>query len=334
MDHGSQGHGGDGGGGGHITHEALVVAHGCHSGSTHFSFGHTGHGMHSESHSVVGAQDRQGSIAGLNVPTVDENGEPYHAFAVHISRHGKLDILSKFRELALQFDLIQLDGLRPGLERSNRLKYEILDFDAWTQAQEQEEGRKYNAEEYGPRAKPNGWYPGATGTTALIRQNWQVGKRKSMFGTPQFDPQAHTYLQVTVTAWRYYESCDFETKVEIRIISSKEWDVQAQSWGYRRQPFDNHQRVAIKAYKAILEALASAKPSLTADLMRRELDQKYPPTPEVPEGAYGASDAELLEEDKLRVNEDAIDDQVARDNSSSSAPATTTPSDVTVELED
>jgi hypothetical protein len=350
MDHGS-GHsdGAHGGQGGHITKESLFIASlGTHSGG-HFSFAYNGGsgGNHDHPLAVHTAISPQGnsvtSLVDVNVPTTDENGEAIRGYICHISKHGRLDILTEFKKLAARYDLIQIDGRRPGLDISDRIKYQILDFDAWAHAQELAEGRPYDAATFGDRAKPNGWYPGATGSTALIRQYWQVGKRKRFLGKPEFDDQAGTYLEVSVIIWSYYESGDFETKLEVRVISAPEWSEHEQKWGYRGVPFATHQRVAIKSYTAMMDLLIATKPGLTAELLRGELDAKYPPQAEVPEGTYAMSEAEILERDAESLNDDARDDQVSRDNQPG-LPAATPPAsdggddgdtaDLTVELDD
>ncbi len=340
MDHGS-GHndGAHGGHDGHITKDALFFAgHGTHHGG-HVSFAY--HGGHGDSHhqqlTVAEAISPQGKVE-VHVPTQSEGGEAIRGYISHISRHGRIDILSSLSAISARYDLIQIDGRRPGLDVSDRLFYEILDFDAWAHAQELTEGRPYDAAAHGPRARPNGWYPGATGNTSLIREYWQVGKRKRMFGQPEFDDKAGTYLEVSVITWTFIESGDFETKLEVRVISSPEWD--GATWGYRGKPFLNHQRVAIKAFTAMMDLLIQTKPDAAGVALRAAVDAKYPPQPWVPEGTYAMTEEEILERESEAVHQDALDDQVARDNAPGSAPATASDgddsgtADLTVELDD
>jgi hypothetical protein len=346
MDHGN-GHrdGGHAGQGGHITREALFFAGlGTHQGG-HVSFAYHGGNGDGGSHAQLAGKDAispQGqSIIEVHVPTKTKDGDAIRGYICHISRHGRIDILSEFKKLSAKFDLIQIDGRRPGLDVSNQIFYKILDFDAYAHAQELSTGRPFDAATHGDRAKPNGWYPGATGTTTLIRQYWQVGKRTSLFGMPVFDDKAGTYLEVEVITWSYYETGDFETKLEVRVISAPEWSDREQKWGYRSAPFDSHQRVAIKSYIAMMDLLIATAPSLAASLLRAELDAKYPPQAEVPEGTFAMTAAEILERESQDVAQDAKDDQVARDNNPATAPATpeddgtsTATSDLEVELED
>lgn len=341
MDHGNaHNDGAHGGHDGHITKDALFFAGlGTHCGGhVSFAFHGGGHaGSHSQSLTVAEAIAPQGKVD-VNVPTQSEEGEAIRGYISHISRHGRIDILSSLRAIAARYDLIQIDGRRPGLDVSNRLFYDILDFDAWTHAQELTEGRPYDAATHGQRAHPNGWYPGATGNTSLIREYWQVGKRKRLFGQPEFDDQAGTYLEVSVINWTFIESGDFETKLEVRVISAPEWDGNV--WGYRGTPFLTHQRVAIKAFTAMMNLLIETKPDAAGVALRAAVDAKYPQQPWVPEGTYAMTEDEILERESQAVHQDALDDQVARDNAPGSAPATTSDggdsgtADLTVELDD
>lgn len=325
MDHGNNDHCDSGSDlGGHITLDALFVAgHGCHSdGQVSFAFHGGTDSVAGNTAAIISTQDTSGTPAvKVNVPTMGEDGNAIRGYVCHISRHGNINVLSEFKTLAAQHGLIQIDGRRPGLDISNRVKYEILDFDAWTHAQELQEGRPYLEELFGARAKPNGWYPGATGSTTLIRQYWQVGKRKGFFGEPEFDDKASTYLEVSVIVWAYFESCDFETKLEVRVVSSPEWAERHQKWGYRGKPFENHQRVAIKSYLAMMELLIATKPSAAAELMRKQLDEQFPPNADVPEGTYAMTAEELLARDAASIQEIARNDQVARDNQQPGLPA-------------
>lgn len=349
MDHGNGHdgphgvHGGHDGHGGHATREALFFSGlGTHScGGVSFAYHGGGHGVDNHALTAPAAVSPQGNGAvNVNVPTTNADGEAIRGYISHISRHGRIDILSAFHQIARRYDLIQIDGRRPGLDISNRLFYDILDFDAWQHAQELTEGRPYDAATFGARAKPNGWYPGATGNTSLVREFWQVGKRTRMFGQPEFDSQAGTYLEVSVITWSYIESGDFETKLEVRVISAPEWSEREGQWGYRSEPFENHQRVAIKAYTAMMELLIRTKPDAAAVILRAAVDKKYPPQPWVPEGTYAMTETEILERERQAVADDARDDQVARDNQPGLPGATTSDggddgaADLTVELDD
>jgi hypothetical protein len=344
MDHGSGHHdGAHGGHDGHITREALFFSGlGSHSGgSVSFAYHGGGHGVDNHwSPTVPEAVSPQGKPAiDVHVPLLTADGDAVRGYICHISRHGAIDILTALRKTSSRYDLIQIDGRRPGLDVSNRMFYQILDFDAWQHAQEIAEGRPYDAATHGARAKPNGWYPGATGATALIREYWQVGKRKRAFGQPEFDNQAGTYLEVSVIVWRFIESGDFETKLEVRVISAPEWSAREGKWGYRSKPFVTHQRVAIQVYTAMMDLLIQAKPDAATVALRAAVDKKYPPQPWVPEGTYAMTDTEILERELEAIADDARDDQVARDNQPGLPAATASDgdggtADVTVELDD
>lgn len=307
--HSGHGHGRDG---------SWSAGHGVfHGGHMSFAFHGGDHCAPGHEHSLapVQALSPQGkSPVDVKVPTVDAQGEAIRGYVCHISRHGSLDIVSTFAALAAKFDLIRIDGRRPGLDVCEKQFGQVLDYDAWTHAQEIAEGRPYDIATHGARTKPNGWFPGVRGDTTLVRENWQVGKRKGLIGKPEFDPKAGTLLEISVIIWRFLDTCDYETKLEVRVVSSPEWNEQEGRWGYRSKPFDTHQRVAIKAYTAMMETLLATKPSTSAVNLRAIYDRKFPPQPWSPEGTFAMTEAELRERELQRVHEDALNDQVARDN--------------------
>lgn len=340
MDHGNQNHGGhDGHIGGLATLEALFVANvgaaNSHSHGGHMEYhGGTGHGGSTGHAPHIEALSPQGNLT-INVPTRDAKGEAIRGYICHVSRHGEIDTMSKVHAIATRYQLIRIDGKRPGFDSSNRFFPVILDYEAWRHAQEIADSRPYDAATHGQRAKPNGWYPGATGSTSLVREYWQIGKRKSTFGKLEFDETASTYLEVSVITWNFAEAGDFETKLEVRVISAPEWSPADNAWGYRSKPFEAHQRVAIAVYTKMMEQLVATKPGRAAEILRGAVDIEFPPQRNEPEGTFAMSDDEMREREADAIAQDARDDQVARDNSASSSPTTSgTTTSVAVDLED
>ncbi len=328
VDHGGPHHGGDGfHGGDHTAHGATLTTHGSFNHGVHFSFGHHWPGMHINNLICPEAVDPQGGRINFDVPTM-RDGEVVRGFIISISRHGELDIMSEFRKLALRFDLIPLDRIRPSLEMVDKTKFKILDRKAWQQAQA-EENHQIKTVASQEHERPLGWYPNAKGTTRLRRQHWQVGKRPhelGIFGTPQFDPLAHTYFEIESTDRAYYEACDYATDFEIRIVSLLELDNVTGQWGFRRDPFDLHQQVAIKIYHLLLLLLLNTRPSEVGVRMRQMIDQRFPPIWEE-EGARAETPEEAKEAEFSRIDEIARDDQIATDNQAPNATGSSDGSD-------
>ncbi|CAN5301978.1 hypothetical protein BH10CYA1_BH10CYA1_53350 [soil metagenome] len=276
SDHGGHGHGhGDyDGHPGSATHEALFVLHGSHA-DHHFSFSHsnTGHQHvahydHSYSHSS--SLDRQGSTYSGSLPVVNDAGEVIRAYALNIANHGQTHVLAEIRKLAKRSGLFSL-SLRPGYEPASQVEHVILDSDPWAHASELNGGLGYNVELYGPRPPSLGWYPGAEGRTELTRQCWQLGRHVQ--GALDYDPKAKTYLDISVVVWTY-KTGDFETRLDIRIVSNQEWHEISHGWGYRSTPFLRHQKVAIEIYQTVMELLSKTAPIPAAVFLRQQYDVK------------------------------------------------------------
>lgn len=314
--------------GGDISEQALFIAYGLHGGNSHFSFdcpgAHTDY-VHSD-HVASAAMDRQGANFLLDsVPTTYDDGTVVRGYAVHVAKHSQVAFLTRFQQVARDLGLIPLD-LRPGLEPSSSLVYEILALDAWEHLEELNGGIKRDVEIWGARANSLGWYPGATGRTQLFRQKWQIGKRTHSFAQPAYDGSAHTYLELAVVQWTYLESCDFETLMELRIISQLEWDPTQGIWTYLRKPFQSHQRAAIELYKQMTVMLLSdARPSELSLRMRALVE----PSADTTDGLVASQ--QLSAETQTAGVDSSVDEssEIAKESDAGAGTA-----DVTIDLEE
>lgn len=271
MGHGHVGHhhGGGDSHGGHATHEALFVAF-SHSGghSAVHSFGH--HASHAHAHNMqvvhlgMGRQDTKGAT--------DTNCDEAHpgeirTFVVHVANHGQSAILTEIERIARRHDLLRIDLFRPNFDPVDVLKYELADWSAFS-------------EPYQHVNMPEGFYPGATGHTRIVRQYWQVGKRPRMFALrtpPVFDKDASTFIELSVIQWRYDFTGDYETKLVLTVGSLPVWDEVAGAWGFKRTPFELHQRAAVKVCNYIYDYLSGLDPSRASKILRASVQAKFPP---------------------------------------------------------
>ncbi len=268
--HGHGGHhGNDSAHGGHATHEALMLAF-SHGQSSHLSVvGSHVSGAHAHSMQMVHlGLGRQDTKVGEQGKDESDPGE-IRTFVVHVSNHGQAAINGVIQSVARQCDMLRIDQMRPNYDSADIMKYEIADWTAFS-------------EPYQHVNMPEGFYPGATGHTRILRQYWQVGKRPSLWApktAPVFDKLAMTFIEVTSITWRYFETGDYETKFILTVGSLPVWDETVGAWGYKREPFERHQRAAKKLCEKIFEYLANLEPSPAAKLFRAEMLRKYPPAP-------------------------------------------------------
>lgn len=279
VGHGISGHshgihhgGGHDAHGGHATHEALLVAfsHGGGHSGVH-GFGH--HAAHNHTHSMhavhlgLGRQDTKGVES--DEVNADHPGA-IRTFVVHVANHGQPAILTEIEKIARRHDMLRIDQFRPNFDPVDVLKYELADWSAFS-------------EPYQGINMPEGYWPGATGRTRIIRQYWQVGKRPRLIALrtpPQFDNKASTVIEISVVQWRYDFTGDYETKLVLNIGSLPVWDTTAGVWGYKRTPFDLHQRAAVKVCKHIVDYLAGLAPTAASKYLRAYINEQFPPDPE------------------------------------------------------
>ncbi len=251
--------------GGHATHEALLVAfsHGGHSEGVLHDFGHHASTAHPHSMQVVhlglGRQDTKGAETKEDA----EHPGEIRNFVVHVSSHGQSAICTEIEQITRKLGMVRIE-FRPNFDPVDVLKYELADWTA--------------SEPYQHINMPEGFYPGATGRTRIMRQYWQVGKRPRMFNTlPVFDKSASTYIEISIVQWRYDYPGDYETKLVLSVGSLPVWDEAAGAWGFKRVPFEQHQRAAVKVCKHIFDYLSGLDPSPASKFLRAVVLAKYHP---------------------------------------------------------
>lgn len=216
----------------------------------------------------------------FNTPTHKPDGEVIRSYVAYVDRHGQFDVMCELSRIAPKFGLIWLDSFRPNFDEFDHTSYKILDRDAWLHYRAEEEGIVAN-EVYCAcqREAAPGWYEGATGLTRLRRQHWHIGRVKGLlgmgiYGNPEYDPNAHAYLEIEPIEWSFYEAGDFSTAVVIRIVSLLELDDTSGQFGYRRESFIRHQRVAIRLFEHMLAKLLLAKKTDAQLRLRENVDRK------------------------------------------------------------
>lgn len=288
--YGNQDHAGSG----QATWDAIAIGH-SHSdaaghwgsGSVHCGNSQSGAAHEYHSHAEGGRGHAQHDPARCDVPPAFASGTERRMYAAHVVGHGWVDLLNEFARIAHQYDVIRIDPYRPSMSSDDNTIAELADDEPWNPP-------------YNPDKTPTpGWYPGATGTTRIIRQVWQVGKRDGLFDQglvyalrklrkhewykdPVYDKDAKTYLEVGVVIWHYKETADYETLVTVRIVSTKIWHPILGVYGYKKTPFLEHQKAAEEIIKEVLEVLKKAEPSEASRILRRDrmsADHKSPTHP-------------------------------------------------------
>lgn len=294
FDHGAGGHfglshdvGHSGEHAGHVLHEAVVFSfsHGGH-GHGHSDYGASiahSHGTHHEHHSP-GALSRQGMKPNELDGALD-NAENARTFVVHVAGHGHVEQMGCFYRIALDYDLIRLDDRRPNFEAVAQTKFEIADWNIW-------------GDLAGNGTKPSGYRDGFTGRTTFTKQFWQIGKRKRFWNKPQLDNKAMTCLEVAFVVWHFDQTADYETVLLLRVVSYPVYDHKDGQWGFKKIPFEKHQRVARKVAERIFETLRSIKSPEGSRLLR-----EYYASHDVPKPVENVAEADTAP-DKI---EDAMD---------------------------
>lgn len=216
----------------------------------------------------------------LKTPTHQPDGEVIRSYLFYVDRHAQFDLISELRKVAASLGIICLDTFRPNFDDVSLIHYTILDRQAWTHAQAIENGKVPEEVYCGcDNAAAPGWYDGATGYTRLCRQHWQIGRVPGLgiAGKPEYDPHAHTFLEIEMTTWSFAEAGDFSTAFEVRIVSLSEYDHVSGQFGYRKEHFERHQRVAIKLFEYMLTKLLLVEKTAAEKNLRAEIDRRFIP---------------------------------------------------------
>lgn len=263
FDHSQNGGDGDGS----FDNDAAVAA-----SFGHFSHADLGHAYHGDDDGAghVSHALRTGAAHSAN----GGDGTERRLYVLKVVGHSWVSIHSELERIVGKYDVIPVEPFRRPMDSSDVTVDELADNDPFTFPYQVEDN------------PPGGWYPGATGTTRLIRQVWQVGKRKKQidrvlaFGLkklnrhewcakPQYDKDGKTYLDMSVASWHYGETNDHTTLVVIRIVSTAIWSARAGRYGYKVEPFLEHQAAAEAIMQDLLAVLKAAVPSESSRSLRQ-----------------------------------------------------------------
>jgi len=237
-----------------------------------------------------------------SIPMIGEDGLPIADYMVHIAKHSvhspqapkSISVIAAIRKIAAELGVNNLDFVRPNMDPTNTILLKADDqgnpvtyikgWDAW------QEGTNDSP----TSIMPDGYYQDANGSTTLFRTYYQVPSPKAS-DPKEFDKLAHTYLELSAVIWRYKETADYETRFEARIVFQPEWSTEKQAWGYRKEPFERHQRAAIFFCQRMLKALLDSPPTKLSQQLRQLVKPSDRPRTNDPEGFHGATERELIE---------------------------------------
>jgi hypothetical protein len=261
---------------GKVTVEALMVAH-SHSAAPSFSgFGHANASV--DSHGMPDHGHMDGSSAGDGVDHHKRLAKQHEAFlrlveeakldplrrnyGVHVVSHGFCDLPRIFTELGTKLGAIRVCGTTGSFYPTDVSLNDLTDWSKFSPP-------------YSRRRPPAGWYAKASGVTHVWRQYWQVpGKSYLLFKPkhrPVFDRSQGTYLEVQMVTWFYAAIGDYETRIDINVVSLPVLDQTDKRWAIRGTPLKNHQRAAESLTEGLFEALKFAQPTPWAKERRAKL---------------------------------------------------------------
>lgn len=250
---------------GTVSAEAMMVAHSHDHGSVNGgnSFGGGDIDGPDLSHGSVGAwstgegQDlsrqrrRQATIDAIEKAKTDPNRRYYGA---HIVGHGFADIPKIFAEAAREAGCLRICNTVANFNPVDLTDTQLSDWSRFTPP-------------YSRLRTAAGYYPGAPGTTRVFKQYWQVSDKKRWWvpgDKAKFDRTKSTYMEVSIVTWFYAEVGDYETRVDITVVSLPVLDRWDKVWARRRTPLVAHQLSAEKICHTIFDALKAAKPTEAA----------------------------------------------------------------------
>jgi hypothetical protein len=261
-----------------VTVEALMVAH-SHSGGHGFSgFGHVhasvdahsgmpDHGHVESSTAADGVDTHKRSLRSEDVffkaLEQAENDPLRRVYGVHVLSHGYLDLPRTFTEMATKLGAIRVCGTTGNF---NPIDISLNDLTDWS---------KFSPP-YSRRRPPAGWYAKANGITHVWRQYWQVGKklpwwRRPVKGRQIYDRSQSTYLEVNIVTWFFADIGDYETRIDLKIVSLPVLDQYDKQWAIKSKPLKAHQELSAKLADGLLDALKWAKPTEWAHKRRAKL---------------------------------------------------------------
>ena len=294
------GHGQDGGHnhGGHVTHEALMVAHShCDPHGWSGSFSHVSVEVNGGAvHDGVPVAVYGGKGHAKNPDSEQEFREKVRAaltdpnrrfYGAHVVGHGSIDVPQLFTRLAEKLGMLRICTVIGNFVPLNEVKYNLTDWDGAVSLAPITPGMALlltprDVERRLGCRVPAGYYDGGTGTTRIWRQYWQIGKRDSILPWRRkrgYDREQSTYIEVRAITWFYGEAMDYETRLEMRIISLPIWKtrpgLRVGDWWYRSTPWRNHQKACDKILADMFVELQKTQPSDLAKIRRCRITEQH-----------------------------------------------------------
>ncbi|MFA6210754.1 MAG: hypothetical protein WCT03_19135 [Candidatus Obscuribacterales bacterium] len=261
-DHGS--HSGidhDGNHAGHVTAEAMMVAHShCHSHDGmvgHFggdidgadlNHGHIGGWSHGEGIDPAKAQRIKRMLAAVEKAKLDPQRRYYGA---HIVGHGYAEIPAIFTRAALEAGLMRICNTVANFNPVDLTDTVLSDWSRFSPP-------------YSRTNTPAGFYPNAAGLTRVFKQYWQVADKKRWWvqgDKPKFDRTKSTYVEVSIVTWFFADIGDYETRIDITVVSLPVLDRSDKVWARRKTPLQTHQLAAEQVCHRLFEALKAIPPT-------------------------------------------------------------------------
>jgi len=313
MGHSHGGHN-DGHDGHHdtVASEALMVSH-SHSSNDGMQDFNTGDmfgpgldiGQMASSSTADGGVNQREERAKRYKAAVEKakNDPSRRYYGAHIVGHGHADIPELFRQHAVEVGMV-------------RICNSVANFNPVDLTGEQVSDWSFFTPPYSRKNTPCGYYPGAPGLTRVFKQYWQVAEKKEWWqtGKAKYDRTKSTYIEVSIVTWFYGEVGDYETRVDLNVVSVPVLDRWDKIWARRRTPLEQHQKAALQLCEKLFKSLKLAVPSARvlerrskildkkAEEARIAAEQKKPRRPQV--GQSGADldtlfDDAPLEKSKL-----------------------------------
>lgn len=291
----------DGGGhnhGGHVTSEAMMVAHShCDHQGWAGSFNHleidvNGGFAHDGSPDAVYGGAKSPEAEALFRENVRKAlKDPQRRFyGAHVVGHGDLDVPAAFTAIAKELFMTRVCTVIGSFVPIDEIKRQLTDWNGAIPLV------PIDAEMMTPRdierrlgcRVPAGYYDGATGFTRVWRQYWQVGARKGfwpMLRRTVLDRNQKTYVEVKTITWFFAEAGDYETRFEMRIISLPVWKFDRAikdtgRWYSRGGPWHRHQKTCDELLAKLFNVLKHHGPSDLIKRRRAEIEaRRKPPAP-------------------------------------------------------
>jgi hypothetical protein len=303
--HGGHGAGHNGGGGhhhgGHVTSEAMMVAHShCDHQGWAGSFNHLeidvngGFGHDGSPDAVYGGAKSPEAEALFRENVRKALKDPQRRFyGAHVVGHGDLDVPAAFITIAKELFMTRVCTVVGSFVPIDEIKRQLTDWNGAIPLV------PIDAEMMTPRdierrlgcRVPAGYYDGATGFTRTWRQYWQVGALEGFWPFVRravFDRGQKTYVEVKAITWFFAEAGDYETRFEMRIISLPVWRFDravkdAGRWYHRGKPWHSHQKTCDEILAKLFNVLKHHGPSDLIKRRRAEIEaRRKPPTRPVP----------------------------------------------------